>query len=115
MSELRVLVNDKPDEAAVFLNRYGGPIGRFGIHALVERHVRTATEQLPSLKNKRVSAKAGDRQGGGWAVANSLPEDRWCSGTSRGEEGHRRKPMPFKTHSIGQRAELYNFLDTVPL
>jgi site-specific recombinase XerD len=55
MSELRVLVNGKPDEAAVFLNRYGDPIGRFGIHALVERHVRTATVQLPSLKNKRVS------------------------------------------------------------
>lgn len=55
MGELQVLVDGRPDEAAVFLNRYGDPIGRFGIHSLVERHARTAKGRLPSLKNKRIS------------------------------------------------------------
>lgn len=50
-----------------------------------------------------------------WAVTNAVSEDRWCSGTSRGEEGTSKEPRPLKSHSIGQRAELYNFLDSVPL
>jgi hypothetical protein len=50
-----------------------------------------------------------------WAVTNDVSEDRWCSGTSRGEEGTSKESMPLKSHSIGQRAELYNFLDSVPL
>lgn len=50
-----------------------------------------------------------------WAVANGVSEDRWCSGTSRGEEGTSKEPMPLKSHSVGQRSELYNFLDRVPL
>lgn len=49
-----------------------------------------------------------------WAVANDVQEERWCSGTSRGEDASK-EPAPLKTHSIGQRAELYNFLDSVPL
>lgn len=50
-----------------------------------------------------------------WAQANGVPEERWCSGTSRSEDGSSKEPMPLKTHSIGQRAELYNFLDNVPI
>jgi len=55
MDELRLLVQGRNEEAMVFLNRYGDPIGRFGIHALVQRHAQTATVQLPALKAKRVS------------------------------------------------------------
>lgn len=50
-----------------------------------------------------------------WAAANGVSEDRWCSGTSRADEGASKEPMPTKTHSIGQRAELYNFLDNLPI
>lgn len=52
---------------------------------------------------------------GGWATENDVSEDRWCSGTSRSEDGSAKEAMPTKTHSIGQRAELYNFLDQVPI
>lgn len=55
MSELRHLVNGREGDAALFLNRYGAAIGRFGIHAVVERHAQTAKARLPSLKTKRVS------------------------------------------------------------
>jgi hypothetical protein len=50
-----------------------------------------------------------------WATTNGVPEERWCSGTSRSDEGQAKEPMPTKTHSIGQRAELYNFLDNLPI
>jgi hypothetical protein len=50
-----------------------------------------------------------------WAAANSVPEDRWCSGTSRSDDTASKEAMPAKTHSIGQRAELYNFLDNLPI
>jgi hypothetical protein len=50
-----------------------------------------------------------------WAAANGISEDRWCSGTSRADESSAQESMPLKTHSIGQRAELYNFLDSVPI
>ncbi len=50
-----------------------------------------------------------------WAAENGVSEDRWCSGTSRTDEGASKEPMPTKTHSIGQRSELYNFLDNLPI
>jgi hypothetical protein len=50
-----------------------------------------------------------------WATTNGVPEERWCSGTSRSDEGPAKEAMPTKTHSIGQRAELYNFLDNLPI
>jgi site-specific recombinase XerD len=55
MIELRHLVNGRQGDVALFLNRYGAAIGRFGIHAVVERHAQTAKARLPSLKAKRVS------------------------------------------------------------
>lgn len=55
MDQLRPLVGGKNEDAVVFLNRYGDPIGRFGIHALVRRNARIAAAQLPSLKTKQVS------------------------------------------------------------
>jgi site-specific recombinase XerD len=39
----------------LFLNRYGDPITRFGIHALVARHTETAARDVPTLKAKRIS------------------------------------------------------------
>jgi len=50
-----------------------------------------------------------------WASANNVPEERWCSGTSRSDVGALKEAMPMKTHSIGQRSELYNFLDNLPI
>lgn len=50
-----------------------------------------------------------------WAAANGVSEERWSSGTSRSDDGPAKEPMPTKTHSIGQRAELYNFLDNLPI
>jgi len=50
-----------------------------------------------------------------WAQANGVLEERWCSGTSGSDDGSSKEPMPLKTHSVGQRAELYNFLDNVPI
>jgi len=50
-----------------------------------------------------------------WANANGVPEERWCSGISRSDDGPTKESMPTKTHSVGQRAELYNFLDNLPI
>ena len=49
------LVTGRLETEAVFLNRRGQPITRFGIHTLVERHVRRARVHVPSLVAKRVS------------------------------------------------------------
>jgi site-specific recombinase XerD len=44
-----------PAEARVFLNVRGASITRFGIHTLVERTVKRASKQTPSLQEKYVS------------------------------------------------------------
>jgi hypothetical protein len=50
-----------------------------------------------------------------WAAANGVPEDRWCSGTSRSDDRASKESVPARVHSIGQRSELYNFLDNLPI
>lgn len=55
VAELTALISDRSATAPVFLNRCGHPITRFGIHTLVERYVRKAQLQMPSLATKRVS------------------------------------------------------------
>jgi site-specific recombinase XerD len=55
MSELRPLIRGRDASNPLFLNRYGDPITRFGIHALVARHAESAAIKVPSLKTKRVS------------------------------------------------------------
>jgi site-specific recombinase XerD len=55
VTELRRLTDGRRPAEHVFLNRCGAPLTRFGIHTLVERHVRRATTRSPSLANKRVS------------------------------------------------------------
>jgi integrase/recombinase XerD len=49
------LIDGRAPTEPVFLNRCGRPITRFGIHALVERHVHKASTQQPSLARKRIS------------------------------------------------------------
>jgi integrase/recombinase XerD len=55
MSELELLVRNRSETDSVFRNRYGDPLTRFGVHALVERYVRSASGHVPSLLKKRVS------------------------------------------------------------
>jgi integrase/recombinase XerD len=55
MAILAPLIAGWPPGSLVFLNRYGAPVTRFGIHTLVERHAKQASERLPSLAKKRVS------------------------------------------------------------
>jgi len=55
MSALAPLIAGRPQDSPVFLNRYGAPVTRFGIHTLVERHTKQASERFPSLAKKRVS------------------------------------------------------------
>jgi len=52
---LTALVAGRPSTERVFLNRCGQPVTRFGIHTLVERHVRKARAHVPSLASKRIS------------------------------------------------------------
>jgi integrase/recombinase XerD len=55
VAELTALIADRTPTAPVFLNRCGHQITRFGIHTLVERYVRKAQIQMPSLATKRIS------------------------------------------------------------
>ena len=55
MAVLAPLIAGRQQGSLVFLNRYGAPMTRFGIHTLVERHSRRAAEKVPSLTKKRVS------------------------------------------------------------
>jgi len=53
--ELIPLIRERNDAEHVFLNRRGHPITRFGIYALVKRHVNKAAARMPSLTRKQVS------------------------------------------------------------
>src|SRR5260370_16688542 len=55
MAVLAPLSAGRTQDSLVFLNRYGAPVTRFGIHTLVERHAKHARESVPSLAKKRVS------------------------------------------------------------
>ena len=52
---LREVVAERPNTQAVFLNQRGQPLTRYGIHTLLERHVRRAAVKAPALNTKRVS------------------------------------------------------------
>ena len=53
---LRALLGDRPPSEPVFLNRRQQPITRFGIHALIQRTVSAASDQMPSLGTRPISA-----------------------------------------------------------
>jgi site-specific recombinase XerD len=55
MAALAPLIAGRPQDSLVFLNRYGAPVTRFGIHTLVERHAKQAKESVRSLAKKQVS------------------------------------------------------------
>jgi site-specific recombinase XerD len=52
---LRRLVGNGASSQAVFVNRCGQPLTRYGIHTLVRRHAHQAALTAPTLKTKRVS------------------------------------------------------------
>jgi len=52
---LRRLVENRATSQEVFLNRYGQPLTRYGIHTLVKRHARRAALTAATLRTKRVS------------------------------------------------------------
>jgi integrase/recombinase XerD len=53
--ELQALITDRDPAEPVFRNRCRQPITRYGIHTMVERHVRNAGIHVSSLRKKRVS------------------------------------------------------------
>jgi integrase/recombinase XerD len=55
IEELRKITSQRNPEQAVFLNRNGLPMTRFGIHTLIERNAQKALAQAPSLSSKQVS------------------------------------------------------------
>ena len=52
---MRALIGDRPTTAAVFVNRRGHALTRYGVHDLVARYGRRVACRLPSLQQKRVS------------------------------------------------------------
>jgi integrase/recombinase XerD len=55
VKELLPAIAGRVSTEHVFLNRYGRPITRFGIHGMVERYTKRITGKIPSLGGKRVS------------------------------------------------------------
>jgi len=55
VQELSHLIEGRPDSDHVFLNRQGDSLTRYGVHAVVERHAKAATQHLPSMARKRIS------------------------------------------------------------
>ena len=55
MATLLPLSHGRPGDARLFINRYGDPMTRFGVHAMVERLLPSAANKVPSLRQKRVS------------------------------------------------------------
>jgi integrase/recombinase XerD len=53
--ELQALITNRDPAEPVFRNRCRLPITRYGIHTMVERHVKNAAIHAPSLRTKRVS------------------------------------------------------------
>jgi site-specific recombinase XerD len=54
-AELMPAIDGRKPGEHVFLNRYGRPITRFGIHGLVQRYSQRIATRFPSLGGKRVS------------------------------------------------------------
>jgi len=55
VTALRRLVGKRAGSQPVFLSERGGPLTRYGMHTLVERHTQRAAVHTPSLQTKRVS------------------------------------------------------------
>ncbi len=48
VTELAALVEGRSASERVFINRCGRPLTRFGIHTMIERHVKKASDGIPS-------------------------------------------------------------------
>jgi site-specific recombinase XerD len=55
ISELRFLITERNSTDYLFLNRLKQPITRFGIYEMITRYAHSIENQLPAIKNKRVS------------------------------------------------------------
>jgi integrase/recombinase XerD len=55
VAQLTMMIGQRNDSDRVFLNRYGQPMTRFGMHTLVERYAKRAKRVVPSMAKKRVS------------------------------------------------------------
>ena len=55
IEHLRRLVDKRPHDALVFLNRRSEPITRYGVHAMVERYVAKLPATSLPLRGKRIS------------------------------------------------------------
>jgi integrase/recombinase XerD len=55
MAALVPLIANRQADAHLFLNRYGAPFTRFGIHTMVERHAKQVSQKAPALARKCVS------------------------------------------------------------
>lgn len=53
--ELRSIIGSRTDESALFVNRQGNSMTRFGIYELVAKYARKAAIQFPSIREKRPS------------------------------------------------------------
>jgi site-specific recombinase XerD len=53
--ELAVLIAEKATTEHVFINRYGRPLTRFGIHTIVKRYTAKISGRMPGLASKHVS------------------------------------------------------------
>ena len=52
---LKTLIGERPATAAVFVNRRGHPLTRYGVHDLVARYGASVAQRLPILQQMRVS------------------------------------------------------------
>jgi len=55
IEHLRRLVDKRPHDAHVFLNRRGEPITRYGVHTMIERYITKLRATTPLLRGKRFS------------------------------------------------------------
>ena len=54
-SEKTFLIDGRAPGEKIFLNRRGQPLTRYGVYATIKSCVAAASQQIPSLKTKRVS------------------------------------------------------------
>jgi integrase/recombinase XerD len=56
MGNLAELAGDRPGPERLFINQRRQPLTRYGIHSLVRRHTHSASKQVKSILQKRVSS-----------------------------------------------------------
>jgi site-specific recombinase XerD len=55
VNKMNILINNRMTSEHVFLNRYGQPLTRFGIHGVVKKYANEIISQFPILEKKRIS------------------------------------------------------------